>query len=69
MDFGPAHLTAAAVWTAIGTEGMTQTMMYGDGYGLSRSDLLDVADGASRRIRCPKSQKMLLMLETNVSNK
>ena len=28
-----------AIWTPIGTEGMTQTMMYGDGYGLSRSDL------------------------------
>src|SRR5712664_91879 len=35
----PAHLTASAVWMPIGTEGMTQTMMYGDGYGLSRSDL------------------------------
>ena len=33
------HLLAPAIWTPIGTEGMTQTMMYGDGYGLSRSDL------------------------------
>jgi hypothetical protein len=41
----PAHLTAAAVWTPIGTEGMTQTMIYGDGYGLSRSDLYSTPAG------------------------
>jgi amidase len=35
----PMHLLAAAIWTPIGTEGLTQTMMYGDGYGLSRPDL------------------------------
>src|SRR5256885_16729915 len=35
----PMHLMGPAIWTPIGTEGMTQTMMYGDGYGLSRSDL------------------------------
>ena len=27
------------IWTPIGVEGITQTMMYGDGYGLSRPDL------------------------------
>ncbi len=35
----PMHLLAPALWTPIGTEGMTQTMMYGDGYGVSRPDL------------------------------
>ncbi|GGC83063.1 amidase [Chelatococcus reniformis] len=39
----PMHLAAGAVWMPIGTEGMTQTMMYGDGYGLSRSDLYSTA--------------------------
>src|SRR5438552_11878412 len=35
----PAHLLAAALWLPIGVEGLTQTMMWGDGYGLSRPDL------------------------------
>lgn len=35
----PEHLIAPAVWTPIGTEGIAQTMMFGDGYGLSRQDL------------------------------
>ena len=35
----PWHLLANAVWMPIGLEGLTQTMMYGDGYGVSRDDL------------------------------
>ncbi|WP_419906537.1 amidase [Hoeflea sp.] len=35
----PVHLVAPAVWIPIGVEGLTQTMMYGDGYGVSRRDL------------------------------
>ncbi|WP_430231709.1 amidase [Nitrosomonas communis] len=35
----PCHLIAPAIWTPIGVEGITQTMMFGNGYGLSRSDL------------------------------
>jgi len=35
----PYHLLAGALWLPIGVEGLTQTMMWGDGYGLSRSDL------------------------------
>src|SRR4029079_2168615 len=35
----PMHLLGGAIWTPIGTEGLTQTMMFGDGYGLSRGDL------------------------------
>src|SRR5215467_10350388 len=39
----PMHLMGPAIWTPIGTEGLTQTMMWGDGYGLSRPDLYSVA--------------------------
>jgi hypothetical protein len=59
----PAHLTAAAVWTPIGTEGMIQTMMYGDRYGPSRSDLYStslmapIEAGAIKRIRYPKRRR------------
>ena len=35
----PAHLLGPALWTPIGVEGITQTMMFGDGYGVSRPDL------------------------------
>jgi amidase len=35
----PEHLIGPAVWTPIGVEGIAQTMMFGDGYGLSRPDL------------------------------
>lgn len=68
----PAHLTAAAVWRPIGTEGMTQTMMYGDGYGLSRSDLYSASLMAAHRGQRDQADsrsetaKMLLMLGTCV---
>ena len=35
----PMHLAGPALWTPIGLEGLTQTMMHGDGYGVSRPDL------------------------------
>lgn len=35
----PMHLLGAAIWTPIGLQGLTQTMMLGDGYGTSRRDL------------------------------
>ena len=35
----PMHLQGPDIWTPIGMEGLTQTMMMGDGYGLSRQDL------------------------------
>jgi amidase len=35
----PWHLTSGAVFMPIVTEGLTQTMMWGDGYGVSRPDL------------------------------
>ena len=33
------HHVGLALWTPIGVEGLTQTMMWGNGYGLSRPDL------------------------------
>jgi amidase len=35
----PWHLLGGAILMPIGTEGLTQTMMWGDGYGVSRPDL------------------------------
>ncbi len=35
----PMHLLGPAIWTPIGVEGIAQTMMLGDGHGLSRPDL------------------------------
>ncbi|MEE1557096.1 MAG: amidase, partial [Alphaproteobacteria bacterium] len=35
----PMHPLGGALWMPIGIEGLTQTMMHGDGYGLSRPDL------------------------------
>ncbi|HLK86454.1 MAG TPA: amidase [Candidatus Binataceae bacterium] len=35
----PMHLAGASIWTPIGIEGLTQTMMFGDGFGVSRDDL------------------------------
>jgi len=35
----PWHTAGAALWLPIGVEGLTQTMMWGDGYGCSRPDL------------------------------
>jgi amidase len=35
----PWHLLGGALWLPIGLEGLTQTMMWGDGYGFSRPDL------------------------------
>ncbi len=35
----PWHTVGGALWLPIGVEGLTQTMMWGDGYGFSRPDL------------------------------
>jgi len=35
----PMHLQGPAIWTPIGLQGLTETMMKGDGYGISRDDL------------------------------
>ena len=35
----PMHPSGGVLWIPIGFEGLTQTMMHGDGYGVSRPDL------------------------------
>jgi amidase len=69
----PMHLLAPAIWTPIGVEGLTQTMMWGDGYGLSRSDLyavslMDVHRGWRQRANeLSETTKLFLMLGTYIN--
>jgi len=70
----PMHLAAPAIWTPIGTEGLTQTMMWGDGYGLSRPDLysvslMDFHRGWRRRANdLSETTKLFLMIGTYINN-
>ena len=70
----PMHLMGPAIWTPIGTEGMTQTMMYGDGYGLSRADLysttlMDFHRGWRRQAdSLSETTKLFLLLGTYINN-
>ena len=70
----PMHLLGPAIWTPIGTEGLTQTMMWGDGYGLSRSDLYSVSlmdfhrGWRYRANEMSETTKLFLMLGTYVLN-
>jgi amidase len=70
----PMHLAATAIWTPIGTEGLTQTMMWGDGYGLSRPDLYSVSlmdyhrNWRHRADELSETTKLFLMLGTYVLN-
>jgi len=69
-----ASTTGAAIWTPIGTEGLTQTMMWGDGYGVSRQDLysvslMDFHRGWRRRANdMSETTKLFLMLGTYINN-
>src|SRR5580698_761473 len=70
----PMHLVGPAIWTPIGAEGLTQTMMWGDGYGLSRSDLYSLAlmdfhrGWRKRASELSETTKALLMLGTYMTN-
>ncbi len=70
----PMHLSGLPIWTPIGTEGMTQTMMFGDGYGLSRMDLysnamMDFHRGWRRQADAlSETTKLMLMLGTYINN-
>ena len=68
----PAHLLAGALWLPIGVEGLTQTMMWGDGYGLSRQDLyvtslMDHQRGWRQRAdEMSETTKLFTMLGTHI---
>jgi amidase len=68
----PAHLQAGALWLPIGVEGLTQTMMWGDGYGLSRQDLyvtslMDFQRGWRQRAdEMSETTKLFTMLGTYI---
>ncbi|MDP9095557.1 MAG: amidase [Pseudomonadota bacterium] len=68
----PMHLLGPALWTPIGVEGLTQTMMYGDGYGVSRPDLyvtslMDFHRGwRARANEMSETTKMFTLLGTHI---
>jgi amidase len=70
----PMHLAGPAIWVPIGTEGLTQTMMWGDGYGLSRSDLYSLSlmqfhrGWRQRANDMSETTKVFLMLGTYINN-
>lgn len=70
----PIHLSGLPIWTPIGVEGMTQTMMFGDGYGLSRMDLysnamMDFHRGWRRQADAlSETTKLMLLLGTYINN-
>ena len=70
----PMHTFGPAIWTPIGIEGLTQTMMYGDGYGISRPDLyvtslMDFHRGwRSRCNELPETVKFGLMWGTYMNS-
>src|SRR5579864_5444039 len=70
----PMHLVGPAIWVPIGTEGLTATMMFGDGYGISRSDLyatsmMDFHRGWRRQAdSLSETAKLFLMLGTYINN-
>ncbi|MGY8663841.1 amidase [Bradyrhizobium sp. UFLA05-109] len=70
----PMHLLGAAIWTPIGTEGAVQTMMFGDGYGLSRGDLYPISlmefhRGWRRQAdSLSETNKLFLLLGTYINN-
>jgi amidase len=70
----PMHMDGPAIWVPIGTEGMVQTMLVGDGWGLSRSDLYPVSlmdfhrGWRDKADSLSETTKLLLMLGTHVNN-
>jgi amidase len=68
----PWHTLGGALWLPIGVEGLTQTMMWGDGYGLSRPDLyvaslMDFHRGWRRRAdELSETTKLFTMLGTYI---
>jgi amidase len=69
----PMHLEGPAIWMPIGLEGLTQTMMWGDGYGCSRGDLyvtslMDFHRGwRQRAAELSETTKLLTLFGTYIS--
>ena len=69
----PWHLLGGPLWLPIGVEGLTQTMMWGDGYGLSRPDLyvtslMDFHRGWRRQAdRLSETTKLFTLLGTYIN--
>ncbi len=70
----PMHLAGPAIWVPIGVEGLTQTMMWGDGYGISRPDLyvtslMDFHRGWRQRANeLSETAKLFVLLGTYIAN-
>ncbi|WP_281016331.1 MULTISPECIES: amidase [unclassified Minwuia] len=68
----PWHLLGPAIWMPIGVEGLTQTMMYGDGYGVSRQDLYVTSlmdfhrNWRQRADEMSETTKLLTLLGTHI---
>jgi len=68
----PMHLAGPAIWMPIGIEGMTQTAMFGDGFGSGRMDLyVGSLMAAQRRWRTRADElsptvKLLTLMGTHV---
>ncbi|MGH8013166.1 MAG: amidase [Candidatus Binataceae bacterium] len=71
----PMHRSAGALSTPIVFEGLTQTMMYGDGYGISRDDLYSTSlmefhrRWRQRADELSETAKLGLMLGTYIHNR
>ena len=71
----PLHLKAPALLAPIYFEGGTQTMMYGDGYGVSRSDLYSTSlmdfhrNWRTRANELPATVKLVTLLGTYIRKK
>ena len=69
----PMHLLGPAIWTPIGVHGVVQTMMQGDGYGVSRPDLyvtslMDFHRGWRQRTNeLSETIKLFMLLGTYIS--
>jgi amidase len=69
----PMHAMGQAIWSPVVVEGLTQTMMWGDGYGISRPDLyvtslMDFHRGWRQRANeLSETTKMFLLFGTYVA--
>jgi amidase len=69
----PIHMLGPAIWTPIGVQGVTQSMMWGDGYGLGRSDLyvtslMDFHRGWRQRANeLSETMKLFMLLGTYIT--